>query len=72
VILASKNGRFVSGTLFRETGEQISKISSPEASHGPDSTGGEEARALLATVDPSTANPAWTEFAPRDVLPLPE
>src|SRR5690349_15310692 len=65
-------GRFVRGTLFREAGEKISEISSPEAGHGPDSTSGEEVRALLATVDPSTANPAWTTFAPRDVLPLPE
>lgn len=72
LILESEDGRFVRCTVFREAGEKIAEIRSPEVGHGPDSTGGEEVRALLATVDPSTANPAWTEFAPEDVLPLPE
>ncbi|MDT0170172.1 hypothetical protein [Pseudarthrobacter sp. BRE9] len=72
LILESEDGRFLRCTVFREAGAKVAEISPSEAGHGPDCTGGEEVRALLATVDPSTANPAWTEFAPEDDLPLAE
>jgi hypothetical protein len=73
LILDPDGGRFVRCTVFREGGEKIAEISSPEAAaHGAESAGGEEVRTLLAMVDPGPANPAWREFAAEGVPPLDE
>ena len=73
LILEPDGGRFVRCTVFREGGEKIAEISSPEAAaFSVEPTGGEEVRALLAAVDPGPENPAWTEFAPEDIPPLDE
>ncbi|MBT2568547.1 hypothetical protein J7I84_19010 [Arthrobacter sp. ISL-85] len=71
VVLEPDGDRFVRCTVFSESGEEIAEINSPELdTPRVEPTGGDEMRALLAMVDTSPANLAWTEFAPEGVPPL--
>lgn len=71
VVLEPDDHQFVRCAVFSESGEEIAEITSP-APDTPDvePTGGDEVRSLLAMVDTSPANLAWTEFAPEGVPPL--
>lgn len=70
VVLKQDGDRFVRCAVFSESGEEIAGINSPEPdTPGVEPTGDDEVRALLAMLDTSPANLAWTEFAPAGVPP---